>query len=127
MKHLADLRNRANSQRSSSIYEDRRPKIEDIERSDGKKSLKDNKVPGTCAGTKASEAPSPDAGTAAGLLAESQGGLCEQPGACLDQWGLNRKNFSKRTRENRGTQRLVRELSRTATLSSASPPSALGL
>ena len=38
VKHLADLRSRANSQRYSSIYEDRRPKIEDIERSDGKKS-----------------------------------------------------------------------------------------
>ena len=38
VKHLADLRNRANSQRDSRIYEDRRPKIEDIESSDGKKS-----------------------------------------------------------------------------------------
>ena len=38
VKHLAGLRNRTNSQRYSSIYEDRRPKIEDIERSDGKKS-----------------------------------------------------------------------------------------
>ena len=37
VKHLADLRNRANSQWYSSIYEDWRPKIEDIERSDGKK------------------------------------------------------------------------------------------
>ena len=35
---LADLRNGENSQRYSSIYEDQRPKIEDIERSDGKKS-----------------------------------------------------------------------------------------
>ena len=35
MKHLADLRNRANRQRYSSIYEDRRPKRENIERSDG--------------------------------------------------------------------------------------------
>ena len=35
VKHLADLRNRVNSQWYSSIYEDRRPKIEDIERSDG--------------------------------------------------------------------------------------------
>ena len=35
VKHLADLRNRANSQQYSSIYEDQRPKIEDIERSDG--------------------------------------------------------------------------------------------
>ena len=38
VKHLADLRSRANSQRYSSIYEDRRPKIEDTERSDSKKS-----------------------------------------------------------------------------------------
>ena len=38
VKHLADLRNRANSQRCSSIYEDRRSKIEDMEKSDGKKS-----------------------------------------------------------------------------------------
>ena len=38
VKHLADLRSRANSQWYSSIYEDWRPKIEDIERYDGKKS-----------------------------------------------------------------------------------------
>ena len=38
VKHVAHLRSRVNSQRYSSIYEDRRPKIEDIERSDGKKS-----------------------------------------------------------------------------------------
>ena len=38
VKHLADLRSRVNSQRYSSIYEDRRPKMEDIERSDSKKS-----------------------------------------------------------------------------------------
>ena len=37
VKYLADLRNRANSQQYCSIYEDQRPKIEDIERSDGKK------------------------------------------------------------------------------------------
>ena len=38
VKRLADLRNRANSQRYSSSYEDRRPKIiEDIEKLDGKK------------------------------------------------------------------------------------------
>ena len=37
-KYLADLRSRGNSQQYSSIYEDQRPKIEDIERSDGKKS-----------------------------------------------------------------------------------------
>ena len=35
VKYLADHRSRANSQQYSSIYEDRRPKIEDIERSDG--------------------------------------------------------------------------------------------
>ena len=38
VKYLADLRSRVNSQEYSSIYEDQRPKIEDIERSDGKKS-----------------------------------------------------------------------------------------
>ena len=38
VKYLADLRSRANSQQYSSIYEDQRPEIEDIERSDGKKS-----------------------------------------------------------------------------------------
>ena len=38
VKYLADLRSRANSQQYSSIYEDQRPKIDDIERSDGKKS-----------------------------------------------------------------------------------------
>ena len=38
VKYLVDLRSRTNSQRYSSIYEDRRPKIEDIERSDGMKS-----------------------------------------------------------------------------------------
>ena len=35
VKYLADLRSRVNSQRYSRIYEDLRPKIEDIERSDG--------------------------------------------------------------------------------------------
>ena len=35
VKHLADLRNRAKSLWYSNIYEDRTPKIEDIERSDG--------------------------------------------------------------------------------------------
>ena len=38
VKYLADLRTRENRQRYSSIYEDQRAKIEDIERSDGKKS-----------------------------------------------------------------------------------------
>ena len=71
VKHLADLRNRANSQRYSSIYEDRRPKIEDIERSDSKRVLKDNKVPGTCTGNRAVEAPGPGTGSAAGFLGES--------------------------------------------------------
>ena len=61
--------------------------------------LKDNKVPGT----RAAEAPNPGAG----FLGESQAGLCERPGACLDQGGLNRRNFSKRKRENRGTQPAV--------------------
>ena len=60
--------------------------------------LKDNKVPGTSVGTKAAEAPGPGAGSAAIFLGESQAGVCEQSDACLDQGGLNRKNFSKRKR-----------------------------
>ena len=61
--------------------------------------LKDNKVPGTSTGTRAPEAPDLGAGSAAGFLGESQAGLCDRPGACLDQGGLNRKNFSKRKRK----------------------------
>ena len=39
VNHLADLRNRENSQQYSTIYEDQRPEIvEDIENSDGNKS-----------------------------------------------------------------------------------------
>ena len=46
--------------------------------------LKDNKVPGTSTGTRADEAPSRAAGSVAGFLGESQAGLCERPGACLE-------------------------------------------
>ena len=65
--------------------------------------LKDNKLPGTSTGTRAAEAPGQGTGSAAGFLVESQAGLCERPGACLDQGGVNRRNFLKRKRENRGT------------------------
>ena len=61
--------------------------------------LKDNKVPGTKVGTRAAKAPGQGEGSDAGFLGESQAGLCEQPGACLDQGGLNRKNFPKRKRK----------------------------
>ena len=59
--------------------------------------LKDNKVPGTRdpRGTRAAEAQA----HAQVLLQESWERArlsCEQPGAFLDQGGLNRKNFSKR-------------------------------
>ena len=46
--------------------------------------LKDNKVPGTSLGVRAAESPGPGPGFAAGFLGESQAGLCERPGACLD-------------------------------------------
>ena len=50
--------------------------------------LKDNKVPGSSAGTRVAEAPSQGTGSAAGFLGGSQAGLCERPGACLDgEWG----------------------------------------
>ena len=56
--------------------------------------LKDNKVPGTqdLHGDKGAEAPA----QVQGLLQETWERArlnCEQPGACLDQGGLNRKNF----------------------------------
>ena len=89
--------------------------------------LKDNKVPGSSAGTRVAEVPSQGIGSAAGFLGESQVGLCERPGACLDQGGLNRRNFLKRKRENRGTQQLFRELSAAAEASCAPTPSAPGL
>ena len=89
--------------------------------------LKDNKVPGTSARTRAAEAPSKGAGSPAGFLGESQAGLCEQPGACLDQGVLNSRNFSKRKRENRGTQRRFRQLSSAAVASCAPTPSDPGL
>ena len=60
--------------------------------------LKDNKVPRTCAATRVAEGPV----RAQGLLQDSWERArlsCEQPGACLDQGGLNRKNFSKRKRK----------------------------
>ena len=57
VKGLADLRNRANSQRYSSICEDQRPKIvQDIEKSMVRRVLKDNKVPGASTGTRVAEA-----------------------------------------------------------------------
>ena len=90
--------------------------------------LKDNKVPETSSGARAVEAPGPDTGSAAGCLGERQAGLCERPGACWDQGGLNRRNFSKRKRENRGTQGLVKELSAAAAAAcGARSPSAPGL
>ena len=94
-----------------------------------KRVLKDNKVVASSTGTKAAEATSPGAGSATGFLAESQVGLCERPGACLDQEKeeLNRRNFLKRKRENRGTQRLFRELSAAAVASCAPTRPAPGL
>ena len=88
--------------------------------------LKDNKVPGTSTGTRAAEAQA----RAQGLLQDSWERArlgCVRPGACLDQRVLNRKNFSKRKRENRGTQWLFREFSTAALASCTPPPSALGL
>ena len=61
--------------------------------------LKDNKVPGTSTGTRAAEAPGLGAGSAAGFLGESQAGLCERPGACLDQGHLKRRNFSNKKKK----------------------------
>ena len=50
-----------------------------------KRVRKDNKVPGTSTGTMAAEALGLSTGSAAGFMGDSQDGLCERPGACLDQ------------------------------------------
>ena len=88
--------------------------------------LKDNKVPGTSMGTRTADNPRPGAGSAAEFLGESQAGLCERPGACLDQ-GACIGRISQKEKENRGTQRIVTELSPIALASGAPPPSAPGL
>ena len=89
--------------------------------------FKDNKVPGTSAGTRVAKAPGQGTESAAEFLGESQAGLCERPGACLDQEDLNRRNFSRRKRENRGTQLLFREFSSAALASYTPTHSASGL
>ena len=67
VKHLADLRNRANSQWYSSIYEDWRPKMRTLKDLMERIVHKDNKVPRTRAGTRVAEAPA----RAQGLLQDS--------------------------------------------------------
>ena len=48
--------------------------------------LKDNKVLGTSAGIRAAVAPGlVPAGSAARYFGQSQTGLCERPGTCLDK------------------------------------------
>ena len=75
VKHLSDLlRNKANSQQHTSIYEDRRPKsIEDTEKTEGKGIASGQKGPWDQLGDKGncSCRPAP-AGPAVGLLGESQ-------------------------------------------------------
>ena len=59
VKHLADtLRNRVNSQRYPSIYEDWRPKIvEDIENQTVRGMLQDNTAPGSSTGPRVAATP----------------------------------------------------------------------
>ena len=61
VKHLPTLlRNKANSQKQPSIYEDRRPKsTEDTEKTEGKGIASRQKVPETNTGTRAAAAPGP--------------------------------------------------------------------
>ena len=59
VKHLpTPLRNKVNSQKQPSVYEDRRPKsTEDTEKIEVRGLLQDKKVPGTRAGIRAAAAP----------------------------------------------------------------------
>ena len=88
--------------------------------------LKDNKVPGTSAGTRAAEAP---AGVQ-GLLQDSWERArlsCVSSQVLVWTRGAGIGRISQKEKENRGTQRLVRELSAAAAASGALPPSAPGL
>ena len=61
VKHLPTLlRNKANSQKQPSVYEDRRPKsTEDTEKTEGKGIASGQKVPGPSVGTRVAAAPGP--------------------------------------------------------------------
>ena len=75
VKHLADLlRNKGNSQKHPSIYEDRRPKsTEDTEKTEGKGIASGQKGPWDQQGDQGSCSPRlTPAGPAVGLLGESQ-------------------------------------------------------
>ena len=88
--------------------------------------LKDNKVPGTCTGTRVAKDPA----LVQGLLQDSWERArlgCVRGQVLVWTWGLNRRNFSKRKRENRGTQQLDRELPAAAKASCDPTPSAPGL
>ena len=85
-----------------------------------RRALKDNKVPGTIAGTRATEG-------LQGLLQDSWERArlgCVRGQVLVWTGGLNR---NKRKRENRGTQQLFRELSTAALASCAPTLSAPGL
>ena len=115
MKHLPILlRNKANSQKQLSVYEDRRPKsIEDTEKTEGKGTASGQKGPWDQLPDQGgySSRPAP-AGPASGLLGESRvnGPLpcqtrpeqhCERPG-CLKSHG-GEKGRSGKPRETAGT------------------------
>ena len=88
--------------------------------------LKDNKVPGTSAGTRAAEAP---AGVQ-GLLQDSweRASLgCVSSQVLVWTRGASIGRTSQKEKENRGTQRLVRDLSTAASASGAPHPSGPGL
>ena len=80
VKHLLILlRNKVNSQKQPSVYEDRRPKsTEDTEKTEGKGIASGQNVPGTNVGTRPAAAPDPpmwgllqDSWERAGLTAPS--------------------------------------------------------
>ena len=89
--------------------------------------LKDNKAPGTSAGTRVAEALGRGTGSAAGFWERARLGCVRGQVLVWTRGDLNRRNFLKRKRENRGTQQLFRELSAAAMTSCAPNPSAPGL
>ena len=87
--------------------------------------LKDNKVPGTSAGTRAAEAPAQAQGLLQDYWERARLG-CVSSQVLVWTRGALIGRISQKGNENRGMQQLARELSAAALSSGTPPPSAPG-
>ena len=89
--------------------------------------LKDSKVPGTSMGRSGAEAPGRGLRVCCKILGREPGWAVWEARCLSGPGGLNRRNFLKRKRENRGTQQLFRDFSAVAVASCAPTPTTPGL